>query len=120
VVELVYTVDSKPTAARLVGSTPTTCTMNKSSYVRKHYAIKKEYCAKIKAERGCKDCLERDPIVLQFHHRDRHDKHDQLIRRGSRVFHHLSWQNLLTEIEKCDVLCANCHLREEYKLASVA
>jgi hypothetical protein len=45
--------------------------MNKSAYVRKHYAQKKEYCAQIKAERGCKDCGNTNPIVLQFHHRDK-------------------------------------------------
>jgi hypothetical protein len=87
--------------------------MNKSAYVRKHYAQKKEYCAQIKAERGCKDCGNTNPIVLQFHHRDKATKHHQLVVGSSRVFHHLSWQNLLAEIEKCDVLCANCHLIAE-------
>ena len=59
----------------------------------------------IKAERGCA-CGEHDPDVLQFHHRDPSLKKFNVAQPGTS-----SEARLLAEIEKCDVLCANCHLR---------
>ena len=64
------------------------------------------------AERGCRDCGEEDPVVLQFHHTDAADKHQKLKENGG-YWIHLSWDALFAEMEKCVVLCANCHFREE-------
>jgi hypothetical protein len=51
----------------------------------------------------CVDCGELDPVVLEFDHlRDKSFAiGPQLSRR--------SWQSILAEIEKCEVVCANCH-----------
>lgn len=52
----------------------------------------------------CADCGEADPIVLEFHHR--HEKHGNvadLVRHGSSV------GALQRELERCIVVCANCH-----------
>lgn len=61
-------------------------------------------------ERGCMDCGERDPVVLELDHRDGTSKaasvSDLLHRLGA------SRQRILAEIEKCDVRCANCHRRK--------
>jgi len=48
---------------------------------------------------------ESDPRVLEFHHVRgvKEDDISSLIGRGS------SLQRLKAEVEKCDVLCANCH-----------
>lgn len=53
----------------------------------------------------CVDCGETDPVVLEFDHlRDKSFAVAQaLTRRG--------WQSILDEIEKCEVVCANCHRR---------
>ena len=67
--------------------------------------------AEIKATAGCQICGEQDPVVLEFHHRNREDKNFN-IGNG----HSWSLEMVLTEIEKCEVLCANCHRREEWKL----
>ena len=64
----------------------------------------------------CIKCGESDPIVLDFHHRDKKQKKFQLI--GSNCYSR-SKASILTEINKCDVLCANCHRREEYKLRNM-
>ena len=62
-----------------------------------------------KQERGCADCGENDPVVLEFDHlRDKVDNVAALVTRWS-------WKRLLTEIEKCDVVCANCHRRRTHK-----
>lgn len=58
----------------------------------------------IKAERGCADCGCSDPAVLEFHHVDRTTKTDTVGRMTGR-----SLEQVLAEVEKCDVLCANCH-----------
>ena len=56
----------------------------------------------------CVDCGESDPIVLEFDHRDGTDK----VRAVSQlVTENCGWEKILTEIEKCDVRCANCHRR---------
>ena len=54
---------------------------------------------------GCKTCPERRYWVLEFHHRDRDDKIDNInifVTNGN-------FKALKKEIRKCDVLCSNCH-----------
>jgi hypothetical protein len=65
-----------------------------------------------KEERGCRDCGERDPIVLDAHHRDPSTKNDRLKHKNNAALYRLGWVALEEELRKCDVLCANCHRRE--------
>jgi hypothetical protein len=63
-------------------------------------------------EHPCIDCEEPDPIVLQFDHVDPATKSHNvcdMVRRG------FSWKNVLAEIDKCVVRCANCHIRRTAK-----
>ena len=68
---------------------------------------KKEYkrkLAKIKEDAGCADCGINNPIVLDFDHL--HDKKYNV----SRMIHDgFSWKAIAKEIQKCEVVCANCH-----------
>lgn len=58
-----------------------------------------------KTSKGCLYCPETDGCCLDFHHRDPNQKDfDLAAKLNSR-----SWQTVLKEIEKCDVVCANCH-----------
>jgi hypothetical protein len=63
----------------------------------------KEYLRKAK-DVPCADCQKKYPFfVMDFDHReDKRFSVGQLVYRGS-------WKRLLTEIAKCDVVCANCH-----------
>lgn len=60
------------------------------------------------AEKGCCECGERDPRVLEYDHIDPQEK-------GANVTKFLSdgfgWgaEKLRAEIRKCRVICANCH-----------
>lgn len=66
---------------------------------------RREWLAAIKAERGCARCGIADPRVLDFHHNEAESKElavSQLVVRAS-------WQAVLDEVAKCEVLCANCH-----------
>src|SRR5262245_30058108 len=60
-----------------------------------------------KAERGCVRCEESEPVCLDLHHREPGGKHTKL-RNGTSLYQ-LGWDAIKTELEKCDVMCANCH-----------
>ena len=49
------------------------------------------------------------PEVLEFHHKDPSQKSFGIGQKGLTR----SWQKVKAEIEKCNLLCANCH-REEH------
>jgi hypothetical protein len=55
----------------------------------------------------CVDCGEDDPVKLDFDHRDPAQKKGNI---GS-LSAGKPWRLVLREIEKCDVRCANCHVR---------
>lgn len=56
---------------------------------------------------GCKDCGEKDPLVLDFDHmRDKVAGVSRLLRNNA------SWEDIELEIAKCEVRCANCHRRK--------
>jgi hypothetical protein len=65
-------------------------------------------------EHPCVDCGEKDIIVLQFDHVRGTKRRDisYMICAGFR------WDTILKEIEKCDVRCANDHLRKTAKQQS--
>ena len=58
----------------------------------------------------CLDCGESDPIVLHFDHRgNKYRDISHMICNG------YDWDKIEKEITKCDVRCANCHLRKTAK-----
>lgn len=58
-------------------------------------------------DKECCDCHEKDPVVLQFDH-----VRGEKLRPISVMVARCSWEKVLREIEKCDIRCANCHLRK--------
>ena len=64
-----------------------------------------QYLIEYFRDHPCVDCGEGDPIVLEFDHlRDKSFAIGQaLVKR--------SWQSILDEMKKCEVVCANCHRR---------
>ena len=61
-------------------------------------------------EHPCVDCGENDPLVLEFDHQ--RDKEFD-IALGLRE---KNWDAVLAEIEKCEVVCANCHRRRTARI----
>jgi hypothetical protein len=53
----------------------------------------------------CVDCGERDVVVLEFDHLG--DKCFDI----SNGLRYRKWETVLAEMEKCEVVCANCHRR---------
>jgi hypothetical protein len=100
------------------------CRPCRSAYGKEHYAANRQRYIdqarkvkrKLSRERTlylleyfkthpCVDCGEEDPIVLEFDHL--REKRFNI----SKALHDRSLGSVLEEIEKCEVVCANCHRR---------
>jgi hypothetical protein len=68
--------------------------------------------------RGCAGCGETHPAILDLHHRDPADKHPRFKKWGANAWKRLSYADIAAELEKCDVLCANCHRKHHYEEAN--
>lgn len=124
---MAYTLVLETSAFGIEGSTPSLRTMSSKeyhrAYSRQHYIDNKEMY-KEKAHRhrskslernrqlilerysaGCTDCGNADIRVLEFDHRDPALKKFSIARRVRDV----STKKLTEELDKCDVVCANCH-----------
>jgi len=90
-------------------------------YQRQHYQDNKEayqdrakkgrrakiaLVLKIKLQSCCIHCGERHPACLDFHHRPDEVKVTEV---ATMVREHFKDEDILAEIAKCDVVCANCH-----------
>ena len=72
-------------------------------------AMKKQ-AVKIKGGK-CQKCgYDKCIDALHFHHRNPEEKSFGLSQNG--IYH--NWKDYLAEIEKCDLLCANCHAEEHF------
>ena len=69
------------------------------------------YLEAYKREHSCVKCGEPDPVVLDFHHRNKRYKKFTI----SKWLWRASLKALDIEVAKCDVLCANCHRRLHYR-----
>ena len=64
-----------------------------------------------KATLSCVRCGEARTATLQFHHRVPSEKLFSI----SPGYRQVTWEELMREIAKCDVLCANCHNKEHWR-----
>lgn len=53
---------------------------------------------------GSCSCGEKRPWLMEFHHRE-----DELKENEISYLKHLSWDRLVYELQKCDLVCRNCH-----------
>jgi hypothetical protein len=72
-----------------------------------------EYIQGIKNQLYCADCGERHPAALQFHHLNSEDKTFSIGKAVNRGF---SLDRIKKEMQKCVVLCANCHAIRHYNM----
>lgn len=80
-----------------------------SSYWAKQYKIRKLKAIEYKGGKcikcGYSECI----AALEFHHRDPTEKEVQWNQLRKR-----SWCKIIKELDKCDLLCANCHREEHF------
>ncbi|MFH2118304.1 MAG: hypothetical protein ABII10_01020, partial [Candidatus Paceibacterota bacterium] len=67
---------------------------------------KQEFIEDYLKKHPCIDCGETNILVLEFDHRDRENKKNDI---ADIVKQKLSFVKLIKEISKCEVRCANCH-----------
>src|SRR5271165_2917207 len=69
---------------------------------------KKQKCVTYKGGK-CQNCgYNKSLRALGFHHRDRSKKKFTIATKMC-----WAWSRLKKELDKCDLLCANCHMEEE-------
>ena len=72
---------------------------------RESYRERQEFLVAYKLEKGCVDCgYNAHSEALDFDHLPGTEKKFTLAQN-----HCNSWENLLEEIAKCEVVCSNCH-----------
>lgn len=81
---------------------------NKEKYFERekgYVKIKQDKINVLKSECGCKKCGDKRYYVLNFHHIDPSKKEFGV----SNYLNRVSWGVIEKEIEKCIILCSNCH-----------
>ena len=74
---------------------------------RQHYrTVRRYYVNTLKAKARCLKCGENDSHCLIFHHRNPSDKKYEISKMMNSSLYTIN-----KEISKCDILCANCHLK---------
>ncbi|MGA8219415.1 MAG: hypothetical protein WB771_12695 [Solirubrobacterales bacterium] len=118
------TIDAFAWRRKHIGQRDNMCAPCRSAYGREHYLanrqkyidgearrkraraeVRTRYLLEYFRENPCADCGESDPLVLEFDHL--RDKRFEITNQ----FASRNWQEILDEIAKCDVVCANCHRR---------
>ena len=83
-------------------------------HVKEKYQERKNSVEEIKSTIGCAKCGEKRPYTLDFHHLDPNIKDATVARMTS---NQNRIEDIQREIDKCIVLCSNCH-REFHHLES--
>ena len=92
---------------------------NREKYILKSHNYKiefKEWFNDIRKNLKCSKCEESRWWVLDFHHRNPEEKDyniSDLVTKCSKVL-------IIKEVEKCDVLCSNCHRDLHYQQRSAS
>jgi transcription elongation factor Elf1 len=104
------------------------CKKCHSVYLKQHYLSNKKYYSdkaikrkkqvrnefnEYKKTLKCSFCPENDPVCLDFHHTDPTQKDREL---ADMVGRGIGMESLLKEVDKCIVLCSNCHRKLHAKL----
>jgi hypothetical protein len=76
------------------------------------YELKEWFAKEVVAKASCIKCGESHPGCLDFHHRDPASK-DRAI--ADMIAVKRNKKAILKEIDKCDILCANCHRKLHYE-----
>lgn len=93
------------------GTRRSECKYCHTSFMKKIYEDKKKLVANIKSQLKCQKCGESKEYMLDFHHLDPNEKETTIARMTSNLY---KINRVLDEIQKCIVLCSNCHREFHY------
>lgn len=86
------------------------CKVCQNEARNKRRVARKEWIQSVKVERGCSDCgYNSHPEALHFDHLPEHKKEYAIATLADSAV-----SKYLDEIEKCEVVCANCHAIRTY------
>jgi hypothetical protein len=81
------------------------------TYTKMRRVEKQDFTRWVKTQRGCVDCgYKGHPVALDFDHRPGTVKLSSVAALVT-----CSWDSIIAEIKKCDVVCANCHRIRTYE-----
>ena len=83
-------------------------------YKEKQFRERFLYVYEYKRSHPCQRCGEAEPYLLDFHHRNPAEKEWNICEMMK--MHSVTLDDVIREIEKCDVLCANDHRRVHLEL----
>lgn len=83
---------------------------------RRHRAARQKWIVEVKEHYGCRLCKEKNIFCLTFHHYDRGEKDHKVCKAKS----NFSKAVLREELNKCVVLCLNCHAKVENGVLNVS
>lgn len=84
----------------------------RKSYNKKCYDKSRDFVTAYKKDLKCQECGETHPACLVFHHRRPEEKGFNI----GQCIKGKSVEQIMDEIVKCNVLCANCHRKLHYNL----
>ena len=93
------------------GTRRSECKYCHSQYMKQAYQKKKNDVQELKAKCTCAKCGDQRGYVLDFHHINPQEKENTIARMTSNNY---TLEKVYQEIEKCIVLCANCHREFHY------
>ena len=93
------------------GTRRSECKTCHNNYMKQKYKEKQVIVQELKAQCSCAKCGDKRGYVLDYHHIDPNDKEDGVARMISNNY---TLDKVYNEIEKCVVLCANCHREFHY------
>lgn len=82
-----------------------------NQHMRNSYNEKKKSVQELKIGLKCAKCGDNRSYVLDFHHIDPSIKKEDV---SQMLINHRSLEDIQKEIEKCIVLCSNCHREFHY------
>lgn len=92
-----------------------TCKPCSLERLRVHRRKMRKQLDELKMDYGCSECgYNKHPFALHFDHIEPQRKRNRGI-AGRAIEVSWSWQKILEEVEKCRVLCANCHAIKTYE-----
>ena len=87
------------------------CKFCHSSYMKQKYQEKKNIVQELKSQCKCAKCGDDRGYVLEYHHVNPEEKEYTIARLTSNNY---TLDKVYDEIQKCIVLCANCHREFHY------
>lgn len=96
---------------KAAGTRRSECKYCHSNYMKNKYKEKQQVIEQLKSECSCAKCGDKRGYVLDYHHINPEEKEDNISKMLSNRY---DINKISQEINKCIVLCANCHREFHY------